>query len=391
MKVAFYSNFLNHHQLPLCMEFVKRSNIQFTFVATEKIPQARLDMKYKDMNEVYSFVLRAYESESAKSRALQLAEDVDILIIGSAPEFYIEKRLNEYNKITYRFCERSLRKGTWRRFIPKTRKRIMKDYIQFINKKLYILGASAYTASDLKVCGFPVEKCFRWGYFPNIESIEDVNSVVKKKKSNSIIWVGRFISCKHPEMALKIAKKLKKSGIDFSMRLIGDGPLREKAEKFVKYNGLDKIVEFTGSITPEEVRKAMLEAEVFLFTSDFYEGWGAVVNEAMNSMCVPVISHSCGSAAFLIKQQENGFVYQYGKENEAVKYIKHIFTNRKMRVQMSYAAYETMINEWNATIAVERLLELSEILMKEGTPNLYLSGPCSKAPIYKNNWYRKSK
>lgn len=389
MRVVFYSNFLNHHQLPLCLEFVKRNNIQFTFVATEKIPKERLDMKYVDMNESYPFVLRSYESQSAKNLALELAKDADIVIIGSAPEYYIENRLKIYNKITYRFCERSLRKGTWRRFIPRTRRKIINDYIQFVDKKLYILGASAYTANDLVVCGFPVEKCYKWGYFPHVEQTLNFKEILNQKKKNSIIWVGRFISWKHPEAALKIAKQLKMSGVDFSMKMIGDGPLKDHAEKFVKRNHLEDLVVFTGSITNEEVRKSMLQSEVFLFTSDFYEGWGAVCNEAMSSMCVPVISHACGAAAFLIKPKENGFIYRYGSEFEAVKYIQQLLANKNMTIQMSYAAYETMVKEWNAAVAVERLLELSKHLIKKENADLFLSGPCSKASLYKNNWYKE--
>lgn len=124
MKIVFYSNFLNHHQLPLCMEFIKREDIQFTFVATEKIPQERLDMKYEDMNKKYSFVLCSYENFKNEKKALELAESADIVIIGSAPSYYIENRLKKNNKLTFRFCERSLKKGTWRRFIPKTYQKI---------------------------------------------------------------------------------------------------------------------------------------------------------------------------------------------------------------------------------------------------------------------------
>lgn len=387
MKIVFFSNFLNHHQLPLCLEFVKKSD--FTFVATEKIPQERLDMKYENMNEIYPFVLRAYESPDAQNEALRLAEIADIVIIGAAPSHFIEKRLKEKNKLTYQFCERSLRKGTWRRFIPRTKKRIVTDYIQYIDKQLYVLGASAYTANDLVLCGFPGEKCYKWGYFPAIESCSDLNAVLGKKKKNSIIWVGRFIPCKHPEAAIRIAKQLKMSGMDFSLKMIGDGPLKEKTEKLAKRSGLENVVEFTGSITNEEVRKSMLESEVFLFTSDFYEGWGAVVNEAMNSACVPVISHACGSAAFLIQPGKNGFLYRYGKENQASGHIKQVFEDRNLKTQMAVAAYETMVNEWNARVAAERLLELSKHLMKEDRSDLYRNGPCSKAPLYKNNWYKE--
>jgi len=391
MKIVFYSNFLNHHQLPLCMEFIKREDIQFTFVATEKIPQERLDMKYEDMNKKYSFVLCSYENFKNEKKALELAESADIVIIGSAPSYYIENRLKKNNKLTFRFCERSLKKGTWRRFIPKTYQKIYNDYIKYKKYNLYILGASAYTANDLVLCGFPKEKCYRWGYFPETNILNNCNKIISLKKENSIIWVGRFIEWKHPEVALKIAKNLKNIGIKFNLKMVGDGKLKEKLENYVKKNDLKNFVEFTGSISNEEVKKYMLETEIFLLTSDFYEGWGAVLNEAMNSMCVPVVSHSCGATAFLINSRDNGFVYKYGEINEALEYIKLLFKNCNLRKEMSKKAYNKILNEWNSKVAVERLLELVKKLLNEENSNIHGDGPCSISPIYKNNWYKKIK
>ena len=37
MKIAFFSNFLNHHQLPFCQEMIKILNDDFIFIATEPI------------------------------------------------------------------------------------------------------------------------------------------------------------------------------------------------------------------------------------------------------------------------------------------------------------------------------------------------------------------
>ena len=41
-----------------------------------------------------------------------------------------------------------------------------------------------------------------------------------------------------------------------------------------------------------------------------------------------------------------------------------------------------------ADIAAQRLITLSETLISGKTPELYSDGPCSKAEILKNNWYK---
>ena len=105
MKVTFFSNFLNHHQLPFCLAMCKLTDNNFTFVATEKIPRERLDMGYADMNSAYPFVLRAYESEVAEQEAMKLALESDVIITGSAPEKYTVSRI-EQHKLTFRYSER---------------------------------------------------------------------------------------------------------------------------------------------------------------------------------------------------------------------------------------------------------------------------------------------
>ncbi len=386
MKVAFFSNFLNHHQLPLCLELFNNKEVDFTFIATERIPEERLQMKYEDMNEKYPFVLRTYENSESEDKALRLSIEADIVIIGSAPNKYIEDRLKKYNKLTFRFCERSLKKGLWRRHIPRTRKRIIADYIQYKNSNLYILCASAYTSHDIAICGFDTDKCYKWGYFPEIMQYNNIKTITDKKKKNSIIWVGRFIEFKHPELVLEIASTLKKKGYKFVINMIGDGPIKDKILNKIRDKHLEDFVFLTGALTTEEVRKKMLNSQVFLSTSDFYEGWGAVVNEAMNSLCVPVVTHACGSAAFLINSGKNGYIYKYDDCNEAVIYIQKIFENKQESNNMAVNAYERMIHLWNAKTAADRLLLLSKELEK-GNNYYFESGPCSNAPVLKNNWY----
>lgn len=65
------------------------------------------------------------------------------------------------------------------------------------------------------------------------------------------------------------------------MELVGNGELQQEMERLVAREGLQEQVKLTGACTPEQVRRKMERAAIFLVTSDQNEGWGAVVNEAM--------------------------------------------------------------------------------------------------------------
>lgn len=389
MKIAFFSNFLNHHQLPLCEAFLARRDVEFVFVASEPIATDRLAMGYEDMN-AYPFVLRTYEDPECESMAIWIAQTYDIVIFGATPRRYMEARM-AHNLLSFRFCERSLKKGTWRRFIPRTRKQIHRGYIQYKDKNMYILGSSAYTSYDLALCGFDANKCFKWGYFPEFK-VRDVEALWEQKAKNStveILYAGRLLKLKRVIDSLKAIHLLIKQGNkNIHFTIIGDGEEKKNLQAYVQKHNLREYVSFLPFMSPEEVREYMDKADIYIFGSNFYEGWGAVVNEAMNSACAMLVSHAVGSAEYLIRQGENGFVYRCGNIGDLTEKLKFLVENVDMRYRMGQRAYYTLSELWNAKIAVDRFLTLCEndVPVKSG---LWEDGPCSKAEVVKNNWINK--
>ena len=67
-----------------------------------------------------------------------------------------------------------------------------------------------------------------------------------------------------------------------------------------------------------------------------------------------------------------------------------ILDNPSEQERMGLAAYHTIVDEWNSDIAAERFMNLSEHILKgEGYPDLYDSGPCSKAEKIRDDWFEK--
>ncbi|MBQ7037058.1 MAG: glycosyltransferase [Clostridia bacterium] len=381
MKIAFCSNYFNHHQEAMSKALYNLSDGNFRFVARCTVGEERLRLGYEDMNKKYDFILRPYESEAQKKEALSWAIDCDVMIFGSGDEALFEKRM-EKNGLTFRYLERPFKKGTWRRLVPRTKKTIYESYVKYKNNNLYILCSSAYTASDLSLCGFPPEKCFKWGYFPEVKE-HDIEALLSKKTPRSILWVGRFIDWKHPEAPVKMAEKLKKNGKDFHLTMIGDGVEKPRIEKMIKEKNLADVITLTGSMPPEKVREYMEKAEIFLATSDFQEGWGAVLNEGMNSGCALIASHAMGGAPYLIKDGENGLLYKSGDIKALADKAVFLLDNPENRRTSGKNAYETLQNTWNAEDAAKRLLAL---VSKADAAE---KGPCSLAPVLKNFWYKE--
>lgn len=377
MRVAFYSNYLTHHQLPLCQALVKLTGGQFTFVATEPVEQGRLDTGWSDLNYEYDFVLRAYENETQQRQAVQLAEQADMVICGSAPWWCLKQRLKQ-KKLTFLYSERLYKMGYQRWKLPVRLVRFYRKYGR--HKSLHLLCASAYAAGDFAKTATFINKTYKWGYFPEVKRYETVEALLDGKQPDTILWAGRFLTLKHPEAVVEVARRLRRDGYDFQMKLIGSGETWDDINRMVEENDLQQQVLLPGAVPSEEVREYMEAAAIYLFTSDRHEGWGAVLNESMNSACAVVASDAVGAAPFLLKDGENGLIYHSGDVEELYQKVKFLLDNPECGRQMGKNAYETMVGLWNAEVAAERLIKLSETLLRgEKHPDLYETGPCSRA------------
>ena len=278
--------------------------------------------------------------------------------------------------MTFKYAERFFKQGRWRILDPRVALVRFNQDTRYRGKNVYMLCSSAYTASDCRFIFAYPNKTYKWGYFPPVKRYDDIDGVINRKKPNSILWCARFIPLKHPEAALYVAKKLKDEGVDFSLDMIGIGELEYKIKKDIEKLGLADKVKLLGAMSPDAVREHMEAAEIFLFTSDKEEGWGAVLNESMNSGCAVVANRAIGSVPYLLKDGENGMTYG-GKFDELYEKVKTLLESPEERRSIGAAAYHTLTDTWNADTAVERLLSLIENL-KNGKDTPFTDGPCSK-------------
>lgn len=385
MKVTFYSNFLTHHQVPFCLEMQKRLGNDFKFVSTMKIFQWRLDLGFKDLDKEYDFVVRAYENDEAREEAKKLALESDIVIIGSTTDELIEERLRQ-DKITFRYRARIFifLDGFLKTILDKEKMQLFYNrHIKYRkNKNLYLLTANAYGANDFNLFRLYKNKIYKWGYFleTNKYNIEELMAKKENNEKIEIIWVARFIKWKHPEIVIKLAKRLKAQNYKFRIKMLGNGVLQDKIAEKVKKENLEDVVEIVGQVPSDQVKYYMENANIFIGTSDSREGWGAVINESMNAGCTVIANRKMGAVPFLIKNNENGLMYN--SYNDLEEKVKLAIDNKELRKKLGQNAYKTITEEWTSAIAAQNLTELFESIVK-GEEVEIKEGPASKATNYK--------
>lgn len=388
MKIVFVSNYLNHHQVPLSEEFYNICNGQYKFIATSEMSEARKKLGYQDFSDK-PYLVKMNETVDSQIEIIKLINNADVVIVGSSPEELIRDRVLS-NKLTFRYSERWFKKRPWFFPDPRVWYSLFKNHIRYRNNNLYTLAASAYFANDAYAFGAYKNKIFKWGYFPEVKEYESFEQLYghKDSKTNSrcsILWAGRFLDWKHPEAVIYVAEHLKNDGCSFIFNVIGTGPLEEELKSLVAAKKLQGQVHLLGSMTPTDVRTYMEKADVFLFTSDKNEGWGAVLNESMNSACAVVASKMIGSAPFLIDDGNNGLLFKSGDWEGLYRKTKQLIDNDCFRKQLSTNAYETITNLWNPRVAAERFYRLATAILENREFSLYNEGPCSMALPTKNN------
>ena len=377
MKIVFVSNYFNHHQRPLCEALLPLCD-SFFFIATTEMREERKKLGYAFEEPPY--VIRAYFGDGA-DRAKQMLASADVVIRGSAVG-ELSKPVYYRGKTVFYYSERVYKRGCRRWLLPL---RAVQFYFKYTwRQNSMLLCASGYAAYDFSLTRTFRGKCYRWGYFPETKRY-DIKKLIAQKNPQKILWCGRLIDWKHPELAVETAARLRNADVDFSMDIIGSGAMESELRKQIEDHGLADRVKLLGSMPPQKTREHMERAGILLFTSDRQEGWGAVLNEAMNSGCAVVASSAAGSVPFLLKDGENGFTFS-GDASELLVKTRALLQDPALSARFGKAAYDTVSALWNAKTAAARFLQFAERVSAVKTiPEAYESGPLSQAPILKDN------
>ena len=251
-----------------------------------------------------------------------------------------------------------------------------------IPKKLIIKLADAYwcygTASKeyLLKLGATEDKVFircqatDFNYIDAVCKTFEGNKEKIKKENNlkpkNFIYVGRLSVGKNVEFLLKVFGSIKREfreAGDWGLIIVGDGPLRQEVEKFIKANNLEKDVYITGGMSWKEVPKFYAIADVFVLPS-LSEPWGLVVNEAMICGLPVVVSKRAGAYWDLVKEGVNGFGFE-PTNHEELKEIMLKFIRAEVDIVKMGEASREIIKPYTPENAAKQMLQAIKFALEE--------------------------
>ena len=391
MRIAFYSVVLNQHQAPVADQLWELTLHDYVFV------ELKQSFENKGGTEDYTrrpYLLRAWETHEKYEYAMNLARTADCCVFAGIESLPFEKERMKCGLLSFEMGERWLKHG----FKSMASPRLLKWWLTYKfggwNKKpLYKLCCSAFCAQDHNKLKSFVGKCYKWGYFTRVDdnmTVETPRGVSTSGTLHTFVWWASFWRGKHPELPVFLAKRLKSKGSLFHLDMYGTGELEAQTKQLADKLDVMDVVTFHGAIPNNMVHEAMRKADIFLFTSDRNEGWGAVANESLSEACVLVASDVIGSSPYLVVEGYNGFMFKGSKTSCSLKNpdletldsicekIEYLLTYPQVCKQMQENAAKEMKQVWSPSVAAGRFLVLIENL-KNDREVPFLSGPCSKA------------
>ena len=374
MKILLVTNIVSHHQLPVAIELSKIvGEDNFLFAATSRPDKERLENGWSS-EYGQSWIVHPNESENDSIIYEKFWQDADVVICGERLINRMQERVDN-NKICFYMSERWWKPpvGMLRLFHPLYLKMFLEFKQLSKSKYFHYLPTGPFAAKDMALIAPMKGRVWQWGYFTEMPSVrrdlaETTDNVV------SILWVGRMLKWKRVDLLIKALAKLKNEGKKFKLTLVGNGSERKNLEKLAKKLLGTSFYEFKEFIPSDEVPFLMAQHDIYVLPSNAYEGWGAVVNEAMAVGCAVIASDKTGAGASLIEHGVNGLLFKSGSEDSLYDCLSQLVNNKKLINDFSVKSRLIIRENWTPAIAAERFVQLSLSLINN-EPSANFKGP----------------
>lgn len=172
-------------------------------------------------------------------------------------------------------------------------------YFRLFLKNLYdgIIVSGKSAAKLMKFFGVSNNKIASGHYGAPSDLFPRWNKTIKKKQ---FIFVGSLDKRKGFDLLIKAWEIYKKNGGKWSLKVIGNGPLKQS-----QFNIPD--LDIQNFQQPKEVSEALIQSYALILPSRD-DNWGTVIAEAAASGCILISSKLVGAAEDLIDENRNGFI-----------------------------------------------------------------------------------
>jgi glycosyltransferase involved in cell wall biosynthesis len=299
LEVWFWQRIVTPHMMGLAAALAKLG-VSVTYVAEERMSTDRQRQGWLVPEEGGVQVVLANSKQSVRQLVAE-AHDKSIHIcqgiranglVGVAQAALSTRGLTQW------VIMETVRDVGWRGVIKRY------EYARLFNRRRGtlqgVLATGCRAPEWLTQRGVPVDKIFPFAYFLNKGDTTPIP--VDIDKPFKFIFVGQLIPLKRLKLLISALGEL--GDLEFQLVIIGSGPLEDVLRNQSKAVLGDKAM-WIGTLPSDEVPNYMAKCDCLVLPS-FYDGWGAVVSEALMCGTSVICSDTCGSAGIVKKSNVGG-------------------------------------------------------------------------------------
>jgi glycosyltransferase involved in cell wall biosynthesis len=192
----------------------------------------------------------------------------------------------------------------------------------------------------------------------------------RSPRAGRIISVGRLVPKKGFDVLVQACGELRRRGIDFELRIIGGGPLRDELLSLAEEEGIAAMVRLPGSMPQAELAVELAAAELFALSPSVMpdgdrDGIPNVILEAM-AASVPVIAAAVSGIPEVIADGVTGRLVPPRRPDLLADALIELLRDREQRARLAAAARRFVGEECTWARAVIPLRELLADVLAPG-------------------------
>lgn len=185
---------------------------------------------------------------------------------------------------------------------------------------------------------------------------------VDERHPIKVIYSGRISNYQKRIFDLaEIVRKSVEKGLNIEFHIAGKGPEELAFKKEVEAEIICGAVVIHGGVDSSFLKTLYKESHCIILTSDF-EGLPISLQEGMSHGCVPVTSNIKSGIPELIDHGENGFIYEIGSIDGALKVLRQLSTGESLKSFSSNAFKKISESKFNINKVAQAYVNMIEEL-----------------------------
>lgn len=312
MKFVFWQNVISIHQSAFIKALAREHEV--TLIAAEELDVQRRNEKWSIPSMGNARIIIA-PSDCVINRLIEQADTEHIFSgINAYPMVYKAFKIAVKRGLKVSVMAEPYEWAGFKGFL----RRLMYAglFLRFGRNIRHLFATGNMGVMCYRKAGFPSERIHQWGYFteqPELNIFDSSNRLLP-----NIIFIGKIDERKNILSLVEVVKR--HSDLFDRFYVIGIGTLEAELKESIK----DKPkIKYVGAVPNSEVLDYLTNCDLLVLPSHF-DGWGAVVNEALLSGVRVLCSDRCGASVLLDGMERGGtfnLKVEGDLENELVDWL----------------------------------------------------------------------